>query len=107
MVHGYDHKLPVLFNKVVNRIVNFSCDPDRFLVLKDLYVRSLKNWQDEQPYNHALFNLKYCLSEKRWSHEELLQNIEGSAVFLIPAVVINLLRFQQYCQTFVTFRSYT
>jgi secreted Zn-dependent insulinase-like peptidase len=47
------------------------------MVLKDLYVRSLKNWQDEQPYNHALFNLKYVLSEKRWSHEELLKNIEG------------------------------
>jgi len=34
-VAGYDHKLGLLLEKVVERLVNFSCDEKRFDVLKE------------------------------------------------------------------------
>lgn len=63
VVNGYDHKLGVLLDCVLEKIVNFTVDEKRFEMLKDLYWRTLKNWEDEQPYSHSSYYMSYLLRE--------------------------------------------
>jgi len=77
IINGYDHKLGLLLNKVVEKLVEFDVDPQRFEVLKDFYTRSLKNWEDEQPYSHSSYYMAYILREKKYSNQELLSAMNG------------------------------
>ena len=53
-----------LLDKILNHISNFSPDPERFEILKEQYVRGLKNFTMEQPHQHAVYynqvNSRYC-----------------------------------------------
>jgi insulysin len=77
IVNGYDHKLGLLLDKVIEKLVDFEMSTQRFEVLKDFYVRSLKNWEDKQPYSHAYYYSDYILGEKEYSKQELLSATQG------------------------------
>ncbi|KAJ8667813.1 hypothetical protein QAD02_009476 [Eretmocerus hayati] len=72
IVTGYDHKLDVLLEKILDRMVNFKVDEKRFEILKENYIRGLKNFEAEQPYQHAAYYLAVLLSEQVWVKNELL-----------------------------------
>jgi len=55
-------------------------DPERFTILKEVYTRGLKNWEDSEPRIHAVWYLSHILAEKDWSRQELLQALEGMTV---------------------------
>ncbi|CAG7816471.1 unnamed protein product [Allacma fusca] len=46
---------------------------DRFDVIKEQQIRTLRNWKDNQPYSHATYHMTTLLREKRWTNEELLE----------------------------------
>ncbi|XP_048268577.1 insulin-degrading enzyme isoform X2 [Bombus affinis] len=69
---GYDDKLHVLLNKIIDKMINFKVDPKRFEIWKENYIRSLKNYKAEQPYQHAVYYLAVLLSEQIWMKDELL-----------------------------------
>lgn len=73
---GYSHKLNILLQKVLNQLFNFRVDPKRFEILKEDYIRSLKNFKAEQPYQHAVYYLALILTENAWSKGELLDAIQ-------------------------------
>ncbi|XP_076624911.1 insulin degrading metalloproteinase isoform X1 [Colletes latitarsis] len=84
---GYDNKQYVLLNKILDKMMNFEIDPKRFEVLKESYMRSLKNFEAEQPYMHAIYYLAVLLSEQAWTKHELLKaisqlTIEGLRQFI-------------------------
>ncbi|XP_031777802.1 insulin-degrading enzyme isoform X2 [Nasonia vitripennis] len=72
IIAGYDHKLVVLLNKILDRMVNFTIDDKRFAILKENYIRGLKNFEAEQPYQHAAYYLAALMSEQVWVKNELL-----------------------------------
>lgn len=41
------------------------------------YYRGLKNFEAEQPYQHAIYNISLCLFEKAWSKTDLLEALDG------------------------------
>lgn len=45
---------------------------DRFKVLKEPYIRGLKNFDMEQPHSHAVYRNNVILAEKLWTKEELV-----------------------------------
>ncbi|CAL8128505.1 unnamed protein product [Orchesella dallaii] len=92
VVSGYDHKLGLLLNRVFEKIVEFNVDPQRFEVLKDVYLRELKNFEDEQPYVHASYYMTYLLRERRWSNQELLNAMED----------VTLEKLMQYSKEFMS-----
>ncbi|ODN05282.1 Insulin-degrading enzyme [Orchesella cincta] len=92
VVNGYDHKLGLLLNRVFEKIVDFNVDPQRFEVLKDFYLRTLKNFEDEQPYSHASYYMTYLLRERRWSNQELLNAMED----------VTLEKLNEYARDFVS-----
>ncbi|XP_033214183.1 insulin-degrading enzyme isoform X2 [Belonocnema kinseyi] len=71
-VGGYDHKQLVLLEKIMDKMVSFSIDEKRFEILKENFIRGLKNFEAEQPYQHAVYYLAVLLAEQVWVKDELL-----------------------------------
>ncbi|XP_008554389.2 insulin-degrading enzyme isoform X1 [Microplitis demolitor] len=76
LVGGYHDKHRVLLKKILDRMVNFTADKQRFEIIKELYIRNLKNFEADQPYQHAVYYLAVLLTEQGWSKDELLEAIE-------------------------------
>lgn len=90
-IAGYNDKQRVLLNKIMDRMVNFNIDPKRFKVLKEKYIRSLKNFVAEQPYQHAVYYLAVLLAEQVWSKEELLEATAHLTVDKVKQFIMQLL----------------
>ncbi|XP_066587176.1 insulin-degrading enzyme isoform X2 [Prorops nasuta] len=72
-IGGYDDKQRVLLEKILDRMIHFTVDPERFVILKDEYIRDLKNYDADQPYQHAVYYLEALLSETIWLQDEMLE----------------------------------
>jgi insulysin len=55
MFRGYNHKLSVLAQKVLEEMRTMRAKPDRFALIKEAVERELKNFSLEQPYQHAMY----------------------------------------------------
>ncbi|KAI8982604.1 Metalloenzyme, LuxS/M16 peptidase-like protein [Pilobolus umbonatus] len=75
-IGGYNDKLPVLLEKVIQKMRDFQVDPERFKLLKDQLRRSYKNFALEPPYQHALYYLSYLTQDKMWTNAEKLAELE-------------------------------
>jgi insulysin len=75
-IGGYNDKLPVLLEKVIQKMRDFQVDPERFKLLKDQLRRSYKNFSLEPPYQHALYYLSYLTQDKMWTNAEKLQELD-------------------------------
>uniref|UniRef100_A0A915HZW7 Insulin-degrading enzyme n=1 Tax=Romanomermis culicivorax TaxID=13658 RepID=A0A915HZW7_ROMCU len=76
-VNGYNQKQKILLEKLVDKMVHFSPDADRFRILKERYVRNLKNFAMEQPYQHAIYFTNILLTDKVWTKDEILKEAES------------------------------
>ncbi|XP_064466057.1 insulin-degrading enzyme-like isoform X2 [Ornithodoros turicata] len=72
-IKGYNDKQHVLLQKIMDRMTSFTIEPQRFDILKESYVRGLKNFQTEQPHQHAVYYTYMLLAQKVWSHTEMLE----------------------------------
>jgi secreted Zn-dependent insulinase-like peptidase len=88
--HGYNEKLGDFAQMLMNRFVNFKVDEKRydissfvmvsnmrcyiysFAVLKELYVRGLRNFAKEQPYMHAIYDTNLLMSDHHWTNQQIL-----------------------------------
>uniref|UniRef100_A0A182J3K6 Insulin-degrading enzyme n=1 Tax=Anopheles atroparvus TaxID=41427 RepID=A0A182J3K6_ANOAO len=75
-IGGYSHKQNILLEKVLDSLFNFKIDERRFEIFKEQYIRSLKNYQTEQPYQHAIYYLALLLTELAWTRQELLDSMQ-------------------------------
>ncbi|XP_053683115.1 insulin-degrading enzyme [Sabethes cyaneus] len=90
-IGGYNHKQHILLEKVLNDMYNFEIDEKRFEILKEQYVRNLKNYNAEQPYHHAVYYLALLLSEQAWSKQELIDASELITVERLRSFIDELL----------------
>lgn len=51
---------------------DFSVDEKRFDIMKEQYLRGLKNFSAEQPYQLAIYYLAVILTEQAWTKNELI-----------------------------------
>ncbi|EDX11226.1 insulin-degrading enzyme isoform X1 [Drosophila simulans] len=75
-IRGFSDKQVVLLEKLLDHLFDFSIDEKRFDILKEEYVRSLKNFKAEQPYQHSIYYLALLLTENAWANMELLDAME-------------------------------
>ncbi|KAH9525028.1 hypothetical protein Btru_000137 [Bulinus truncatus] len=75
-VRGYSDKLPILLEKIVKKMATFKVDPSRLAIFKEIHGRNLKNFQAEQPHQHAVYYTNMLTSETHWNKEELLQTLD-------------------------------
>jgi len=71
-IKGYNDKQQVLLEKVLDKVTSFTVDPKRFEILKDAYVRALKNFNADQPHQHVVYYTSLLLAEHAWTKEDLL-----------------------------------
>ncbi|CAG0887165.1 unnamed protein product [Cyprideis torosa] len=71
-VSGFNHRLVTLLDTLLNRMRGFKPDPERFVVVRELFVRQLENFKMNQPHSHATYYLDYILLERGWSVAEKL-----------------------------------
>lgn len=76
-IGGYNDKLSVLLEKVVQKMHDLTVDPERFKLLKDQLRRSYKNFSLEPPYQHALYYLSYFTQDKMWTNAEKLRELDA------------------------------
>ncbi|KAI8074834.1 Metalloenzyme, LuxS/M16 peptidase-like protein [Gongronella butleri] len=70
-VSGYSEKLPLLLEKVVDRMKHVQLQPDRFAVIKEQAVRDYNNFHLEAPFQHAAYYTSYALLEHMWKIDDL------------------------------------
>ncbi|XP_026744064.1 insulin-degrading enzyme [Trichoplusia ni] len=76
-IDGYDDKQSVLLDKIIDKMVNFKADPKRFHIMMENHVRAIKNFEAEQPYQHAVYQQALCLSDVVWTRCQLLEAAKG------------------------------
>lgn len=54
---------------------NFEFDAKRFEIIKEQFLRVLKNFRTEQPYQHALYFLALLITEHAWTKLELIDAV--------------------------------
>lgn len=54
---------------------NFDFCPKRFEIIKEQMHRALKNFNAEQPYQHAVYYLALILTEHAWTKHELIDAV--------------------------------
>ncbi|KAK0157498.1 hypothetical protein PV328_011239 [Microctonus aethiopoides] len=72
VIEGYHDKYHILLRKIIHRMVNLTIDKQRFNILTQYYIRSLKIFKAEQPYEHAIYYFSLLLAERIWTIDELL-----------------------------------
>ena len=76
-VGGYHDKQKILLEKIFTRLTEYEVDEDRFRILKEAYIRGLKNFKMEQPYSHSSYHNNVLLAERIFTKEELLESVEN------------------------------
>ncbi|XP_063697164.1 insulin-degrading enzyme [Culicoides brevitarsis] len=90
-ISGYSEKQGILLEKVLENLFNFKIDPQRFEIIKEKYIRGLKNFKAEQPYSHAIYYLALMLTEVSWTKTELLEATEFLTVDRLNSFIKELL----------------
>ncbi|CAL9246037.1 unnamed protein product [Arabidopsis halleri] len=69
---GFNHKLRVLLEAVIQKIANFEVKPDRFSVIKETVTKAYKNYKFQQPYHQAMSYCSMVLQDHSWPWTEKL-----------------------------------
>eukprot|EP00457_Paulinella_chromatophora_P000869 gb/GEZN01000870.1/.p1 GENE.gb/GEZN01000870.1/~~gb/GEZN01000870.1/.p1 ORF type:complete len:1160 (-),score=151.63 gb/GEZN01000870.1/:87-3125(-) len=73
---GYNHRIFVLMQEILSRVRDIRVDKQRFDVIKEQLERSIRNFDQDPPYKHALYDHISCTEEKRWHPHEKLAVIQ-------------------------------
>ncbi|XP_046746475.1 LOW QUALITY PROTEIN: insulin-degrading enzyme-like [Diprion similis] len=74
VIGGYSDKQRIFLEKIIDQMASFKVDPQRFEIIKENYIRSLKNMDADQPHDHADYHLRVLLAETKWTTDELLDS---------------------------------
>ncbi|KAG0570443.1 hypothetical protein KC19_6G162300 [Ceratodon purpureus] len=79
-VSGYHHKLITLLEKIIDKVVNFEVEEERFSVIKEKVMKDYLNFRFQQPYQQVMYNCSMLLEHKRWHINEFIEvlpSLEG------------------------------
>ncbi|MBA0759774.1 hypothetical protein Gotri_022609 [Gossypium trilobum] len=69
---GYNHKLRILLETIIDKIVKFEVKPDRFSVIKEMEIKDYQNFKFQQPYQQAMYYCSLILKDQTWPWVERL-----------------------------------
>ena len=69
---GYSHKLLVLAEEVLRRLLAYEPNEERFGVLKEQMQKDFENTKFDQPYQQAIYHTSILCLQKKWHIEEYL-----------------------------------
>ncbi|CAO3651050.1 unnamed protein product [Cunninghamella echinulata] len=74
-VGGYSDKLPLLLEKIVDRMKHTEFDQEKFNMIKEQTIRDYSNFKLEAPFQHAVYYLTYTLREHMWKYDDLASEL--------------------------------
>lgn len=74
-VSGFNDKIPILVEKIIEKVTDFQVKEDRFLVMKEKVQKDHLNFQFRQPYEQALYYCSLLLEDKTWDINSCLEVI--------------------------------
>lgn len=74
-VSGYNDKLPLLFDDVLEAFATLEPTGDRVALYRDQLYKDWNNFVNERPYAQAYASLSYLLLEGRWAPSRLAQAV--------------------------------
>ncbi|KAJ7972217.1 insulin-degrading enzyme-like 1, peroxisomal [Quillaja saponaria] len=72
---GYNHKLRILLETVVEKIATFKVKTDRFSVIKETVTKKYQNFKFQQPYQQAMYYCALILQNQSWPWIEKLETL--------------------------------
>jgi insulysin len=75
-VSGYNDKMSVLLDKVLNTMRGLQVNQDRFNIIKERLTRAFRNAEYQQPYYQVGDYTRYLLAERSWVNEHYLEELE-------------------------------
>ncbi|KAF6158546.1 hypothetical protein GIB67_040060 [Kingdonia uniflora] len=72
-VVGYNHKLRILVDTIVEKIADFKVKPDRYSVIKETVLKEYQNLKFQQPYQQAMYYCSLILEDQSWPWVEQLE----------------------------------
>jgi len=70
---GYNHKMRILLEKILEKIVHFEVKEDRFSVIKEKVLKEYLNYKFQQPYQQAFYYISLLLEHRMWQRNEFLE----------------------------------
>ncbi|CAO3590985.1 unnamed protein product [Absidia cylindrospora] len=74
-ISGYSDKLPLLMEKVVDRMKHVEFDAERFKVMKHQTEKCYRNFYLDAPFQHAAYHLTYAIREQMWTCDDLAKEL--------------------------------
>jgi insulysin len=75
-VGGYNDKMSVLLEKVLNTMRGLVVNQDRFNIIKERLTRAFRNAEYQQPFYQVGDYTRYLLSERSWVNEQYIEELE-------------------------------
>ncbi|CAN6669000.1 A-factor-processing enzyme [Trichomonascus vanleenenianus] len=94
-VAGFNHKLPVLLERVLRKFKEYTVNTDRFEVIMEKHKRFYRNFGYNVPYSQVATFTHYLLSENAWSLSEKAAELEKVTPEDITLFLRELLREMQ------------
>lgn len=76
VISGYSDKQNKFLETILDKMFNFEVDEKRFDIMCEQYLRGLKNFSAEQPYQLAIYYLAVILTEQAWTKKELIEAMD-------------------------------
>ena len=91
-VSGYSGKQDTLLRRIIDALASPKLDPQRFEILKQDRIRSLRNRRENPPYNRALDELRDLLIDPQWSDVEQLDAMQGTTLDALRDFILEFRR---------------
>ncbi|XP_056865434.1 insulin-degrading enzyme-like 2 [Raphanus sativus] len=69
---GFNHKLRILLEAIMQKIAKFEVKPDRFYVIKETITKAYQNIKFQQPYEQGMIYCSMVLQDRTWPWTEQL-----------------------------------
>ncbi|KAJ0245875.1 Insulin-degrading enzyme-like 2 [Hirschfeldia incana] len=69
-IAGFNHKLRILLDAIMQKIAKFEVKPDRFAVIKETITKGYQNIKFQQPYEQAMSYCSKVLQDHTWPWTE-------------------------------------
>ncbi|XP_020519710.1 insulin-degrading enzyme-like 1, peroxisomal isoform X2 [Amborella trichopoda] len=70
---GYNHKMRILLDTIITKVVDFKVKRDRFSVIKETVIKEYQNFKFKQPYQQASYYCSLILEDQSWPWNEALE----------------------------------
>lgn len=85
-VAGYNDGLHVFTSAILKKMASFKARKERFVVIYDQWERHWANWDKDQPYQHAMYDLSHMLVTPKWHVNDFLKCLRGEGGITVEAV---------------------